>query len=220
MTKINPYAITISRQLGSGGSYLGQRIASRLNILYLDREIVNRVAKKLRIPEDTVALSDEKLTPFRQTLSRSYFTYSSAYSYASYVPPSLDMVTDETIYSAESDVILKAAQEQSVVIIGRGGFHVLQQHPRHLSIFLHADVAFRQQRIQKLYCVSARQAGKLIESVDKERARYLHIFTGLDWADSRQYHLCLDTGILGLDKAEEIIIEAVKAMFGDVLTAG
>lgn len=217
MTKINPYAITISRQLGSGGSYVGQRIASRLSILYLDREIVRRAAKKLQIPEDAVALSDEKLTPFRRTLSKSFFTYPSAYSYMSYVPPSIDIITDETIFSAASDIILKAAQEQPVVIIGRGGSYVLRQHPRHLSVFLHADVAFRQKRIEKLYNVPDKQAAKLIDSIDKERARYWQTFTGLDWTDARQYHLCLDTNILGLEQTEEIIIAAATAMFGSDL---
>ena len=196
---------------------MGQRIASRLNILYLDREIVNRAAKKLQIPENTVALSDEKLSSFGRTLTKSFSAYSTSYSYGSYVSPELNMITDDTIHSAESEVILKAAQEQSVVIIGRGGFHILQQHPRHLSVFLHGDITFRQRRIEKLYNVSLQQATKLIDSVDKERARYFRTITGLDWTDARQYHLCLDTSILGLEKTEEIIIDTLKAMFGDEL---
>jgi len=215
MSKTSPFAITISRQLGSGGAYLGQRLAARLHILYLDREIIYEAAKKLKVSEDTVASCDEKLTPLPQKLSKSLSTY----SIGTYVPPALDMVTDETVHNTESEVIKSIAQERSVVVIGRGGFHVLKSHPRHLSIFLHADIDFRQQRVQKLYDVSERQALKLIESIDKERARYLHAMTGYDWTNALQYQLCLDTSVIGLDKAEEIIMDTVRTRLGNVIPA-
>ena len=86
-----------------------------------------------------------------------------------------------------------------------------------MSIFLYADIVFRQQRVQKLYNVSERQALKFIESVDKERTRYLYALTGQDWTNALQYQLCLDTGLLGLDKAEEIIIDTVRARFGNII---
>ena len=165
--------------------------------------------------EDTVSLYDEKLTPFLHTLSRPF----SYYSIGTYVPPALEMVTDETVHDTESEVIKRVAQEKSVLIIGRGGFHILRQHPNHLSIYLHADITFRQQRVQKLYNVSGQQALKFIESVDKERARYLHALTGRDWTNALQYQLCLDTSVLGLDKAEEIIVDTVRARFGNVIPA-
>jgi cytidylate kinase len=211
MTKVSPFVITISRQLGSGGAYLGQRLATRLNILYLDREIVCEAAKKLKVSEDTVASCDEKLTPPWQRLF-------SSYSIGIYSPPVLDMVTDETIHETESEVIKRAAQETNVIVIGRGGFYVLRQHPHHLSIFLYADIAFRQQRVQKLYNLSEQQSLKLIESTDKGRARYLLVLTGHDWNDARQYQLCLDTNVLGFDKAEEIIMDTVRARFGNLIS--
>ena len=79
MKEASPFVITISRQLGSGGAYLGQRLATRLNILYLDREIVCEAAKKLRVSEDTVASCDEKLTPSWQTLAKLFSSYSIGY---------------------------------------------------------------------------------------------------------------------------------------------
>lgn len=212
MTKVSPLAITISRQLGSGGAYLGQRLATRLNITYLDREIVCEAAKKLRVSEDTVTACDEKLTPSWQKLFSSYPIS------GTYVPPELVMLNDETIHETESEVIKCAAQETDVIIIGRGGSYVLRQHPRHLSIFLYADITFRQQRVQKLYNLSEQQALKYIESTDQRRARYLLRLTGHDWNDARQYQLSLDTSVFGFDKAEEIIIDTVRARFGNLIS--
>ena len=212
MTKTPTFAITISRQLGSGGAYLGQRLATRLDITYLDREIVSEAAKKLRVSEDTVTACDEKLTPSWKKLFSSYPIS------GTYVPPELVMLNDETIHETESEVIKRAAQETGVIIIGRGGSHVLRQHPRHLSIFLCADIAFRQQRVQKLYNLSEQQALKYIESTDQSRARYLLRLTGQDWNDARQYQLCLDTSVSGFDTAEEIIMDIVRARFGNVIS--
>jgi cytidylate kinase len=86
-----------------------------------------------------------------------------------------------------------------------------------LSIFLHADIDFRQRRVQELYHVSPQEALKLISSIDHDRGSYLRALTGQDWLDARQYHLSLDTGVLGLDKAEDIILDTFRARFNDVI---
>ena len=96
---------------------MGQRLAARLNILYLDHKIVSEAAEKLHVSEDTVASCDEKLTSSWQSLSRLF----SSYSIGTYIPPALDMVTDETIHETESEVIERVAQETAVIVIGRGG---------------------------------------------------------------------------------------------------
>jgi cytidylate kinase len=207
-----PFVITISRQMGSGGAYLGKRLASRLNVLYLDREIVSQAAKELKTPVESLESRDEKLTPFWQSLLESY-----AYvTPTPYVPPPLHMPTDRELYSTESNIITRIAQQHSAVIVGRGGYYVLRRHPRHLSILLHADITFRQKRVQELYHVSAEEALKLIESIDKERDHYLRALTGQNCMDARHYHLSLDTSVVGLEAAEEIILTTLRARFGDI----
>ena len=212
MTKTLPYVITISRQLGCGGAYLGQRLAIRLNVLYLDHEIIRQAAQELKIPEEYLVSRDEKVTSHWQSILQS-IAYSNSWSYA---PPPLDILNDGKLYNVESDIINRIASQRPAVIVGRGGYYVLRQNPRCLSIFLHANVEFRQQRVMELYHVSAEQALKLISSVDQERARYLRALTGQDGLDARQYHLCLDTSALGLEKAEVIILEALHARFADI----
>jgi cytidylate kinase len=212
MKETSPFVVTISRQVGSGGAYLGKRLAARLNVLYLDREIVSQAAKELKMPAASLETRDEKLTPFWQSLLESYVNITPT----PYVPPPLHMPTDRKLYMTESDVITRIARRRSAVIVGRGGYYVLRQHPRRLSVLLHADITFRQRRIQELYRVSAEEALKLIESVDKERERYLHTFTGQNCMDARNYHLSLDTSSMGLEAAEEIILAAFRARFGDI----
>jgi cytidylate kinase len=215
MKETSPFVITISRQIGSGGAYLGKQLASHLNILYLDREIVSQAAKELKTPIESLESRDEKLTPFWQSLLQSY-SYSAL---APYVPPPLHMPTDRELYRTESNIITRIAQQHSTVIVGRGGYYVLRQHPRCLSILLHADIAFRQKRVQELYHVSAEEALKLIESIDKERVHYLRALTGQNCMDARHYHLSLNTSLIGLEATEEIILAAFRARFGDIGSA-
>lgn len=204
-----PYVITLSRQIGSGGAHIGQRLANRLGISYIDREIVHQAAQRLKISENELIPRDERVTPLWRSLLQS-----SVYIGEGYIPPLPDPITDEKLYQAESDVILDIAEHTSAVIVGRGGHYVLRNHPRLLSIFLHADIPFRQQRIQQLYHLSPPEALKMVHSIDKSRASYLRVLTRQDWIDARQYHISLDTGVLGLEVAEDIIAAAVRARFG------
>ena len=126
------------------------------------------------------------------------------------------MPTDRELHSTESNIITRIAQQRSAVIVGRGGYYVLRQHPRHLSILLHADITFRQKRVQELYHVSAEEALKLIKSIDKEREHYLRALTGQNCMDARHYHLSIDTSVVGLEAAEEIILATLRAKFGDI----
>ena len=212
MTKTSPCVITISRQLGSGGAYLGQRLAQSLKFLYLDHEIVHQAAEELKIPVEHLAVRDEKVTSNWQSVLQS-FAYSTSWTYA---PPSLNILNDTDFYNVESDIITKIAKQCSAVIVGRGGHYVLREHPGCLNIFLHADVKFRQHRVEEVYHVSQEQSLKLMNSVDRERALYLKMLTGQDWLDARQYHLSLDTGLLGMEKSEAIILETFRARFGNV----
>jgi|WetSurMetagenome_2_1015567.scaffolds.fasta_scaffold256246_1 CMP/dCMP kinase len=210
MTDNSPFMITISRQLGSGGAYLGRRLATRLNILYLDREILFQAAKELKISETELDSLDEKVIPrwqsWLQIMAQSYSL--------GFAPPMIDVPTDQKLFNAESDVIKRTSQEHSAVIVGRAGSYILREHPRHLSIFLYADVAFRQQRLQELNNVSAQEALKLINRIDRARTQYLRVFTGQDWMNACQYHLCLDTSVVGLERAEDIILATVQARLG------
>jgi cytidylate kinase len=206
-----PYVIAISRQLGSGGAYLGQRLALRLNALYLDHEIVRQAAQELKISEEYLKARDEKVTSNWQSVLRS-LAYSNSWSYA---PPPLDILNDEDLYSVESDIIKRIANQRTAIIVGRGACYVLRDHPRCLSVFLHGDLKFRQQRVEEIYHVNGPKALKLIASVDQERAHYLRALTGRDWLDASQYHISLDTSVLGMEKAEHIIVETLQARISD-----
>lgn len=214
MSEELPFVITIRRQLGSGGSYIGQHLAARLNITYLDREILYHAAKELKISESDLHSRDERVTPRWQAMIESM---ADGYT-GGYVPPMTHFSpTDQDLFDAESKVIRQMSQAHSAVVVGRAGFYILQDLPRHLSVFLYADVAVRQKRIQESYNISAPEALKIINNIDQARVRYLRVFTGKDPLNACLYHLCLDTSAIGLDRAEDIIVTALQARLDNVM---
>ena len=209
-----PLVITISRQLGSGGAFLGHRLAEKIKMLYLDREIISKVAEKLGILPENIEWRDERIISKWQSIIDSIaYSKSVLYSPAEYI---YIMPSDKEIFKAESDIILKIANERSAVIVGRCSSYILQNHPNHVSIYLHADAEFRKQRLQEIYGVSSKDAIKSMESTDKFRARYIYELTGHEMNDARQYHLSIDTGVLGLGKSENLSYDYLRTRFGDV----
>ena len=207
MEKTTKFSITISRQLGSGGAYIGQQLAKKLDIFYADREIIDRVARQYAVLEEDVASNDEKIISFWQS-----FLQFNTISTDLYVPPKLQAPTDKELFQAEAEIIEHIVEERSAVIIGRCGAYTLRDDPNSVNVFLHGDTASRIKRIQGLYQVSEDTAESMIDQSDKDRARYCRIVTNKEWEwnDSRNYDLTIDTGKLGVDKCVELILDYLK----------
>lgn len=201
--------ITISRQLGSGGAYIGQQLAKQLNISYWDREIIRLAAKKLSVLDDELESRDERMRSFWE----SFFHFSGYNGPDMYIPPNIFDPTDKELFKAEAEVITRIANDHSAVIIGRCGSHILEGYPNHTSIFLHADLEFRKERIENLYNVNnvvMTASSKKIAKSDSERSRYHHMLTGKEWTDAKQYDLSIDTSKIGVDNSVQLILHYLK----------
>jgi CMP/dCMP kinase len=205
MKETPPFVITISRQLGSGGAYVGQQLAKKLNVFYADHEIIGQAAKQFSVLREDLESRDEKILSFWQSFIESY-----AITPDTYVPPQIIIPSDRELFKTESEIIKRIAQERSAVIIGRCGTHILRDHPNHVGIFIHGNITFRKSRIQKLYNVSEEAAGKMIAQSDKERTLYHRTFTGKEWADARRYDISIDTSRIGVDKSVEFILRYLE----------
>jgi CMP/dCMP kinase len=187
-----PFVISLSRQLGSGAAFVGQQLADKLGLFYADRDIISKAAEQLSVLEEDLKDRDEKRSSFWDALMDTSWFVPDVY-----VPPRMLLPTDRELFETEAEVIRGIVKNRSAVIIGRCGFHVLGAHPNHLKVFLHGDLTFRIERIQRLYGVEQAEAEKMITRSDHQRALYCKAFTGKDWADARSFDLCIDTSKLG-----------------------
>jgi cytidylate kinase len=209
MTAKSPVAIVISRQMGAGGAELGQRLARRLGYVYLDRAILQMVADRIGITDAELEHWDEQVSRFWDRLAETFARGSLDVTYSP--PPLSSGVRDRNLFQLESEVIREAASLRNVVVIGRCGFHVLRDHPRLVSVLLHAPLAARIPRVMRARNLTDKaEATVLIERTDAERERFLRLSTGETPGDARCYHLCINTGRVGLDIAEEAVAKLVE----------
>ncbi|HPB02350.1 MAG: AAA family ATPase [Bacteroidales bacterium] len=200
--------ITISRQLGAGGAYIGQQIARKLKIHYADHEIIRKAAEKLSVKEEDIERRDEKTQPFWETM-----LFSSGYAPEFYVPINIKYApTDAEMYNVEMSIMQKLAENIDAVIIGRGGFHIFKDRPNTLKVFLFAPKEYRIDRVMTEHNLNEAEAKKAIEDSDRERAKYIDAFTGLKWIESTNFDLTLNTSKLGLDKTAEAILAMINLM--------
>lgn len=197
-----PLIITISRQLGAGGSLIGQQLAKKLKINYIDRQIISETAKELAVSESEIESRDEKIQSVWKSMLQSGRFAPDVYipAFPKYPP------TDYQLFATESEIIKRIAGENSAVIIGRCGFHILSDHPGCVKLFLHAGLKHRIKRVQDEHSVNSEEAEKMIEESDRKRAHYIHSFTKQDWSDASLYDLSIDTGRYGIENSVELIL--------------
>jgi cytidylate kinase len=202
---MNPLTITISRQLGSGGAYIGQKLSKKLNIQYADREIIGKAANQLSVLENELEARDEKILSFWQSFVQFNATVSDVY-----VPPKKSAPTDLELFKTETEIIRKMVKEHPAVIVGRCGFHIFREYTDCVKVFLHSGRNFRIRRVSELYDVPKETAAKMIDKNDRERALYCKTFTGKEWTDAKNYDISIDTGKIGLDKTVELILNYLE----------
>lgn len=199
---------TISREFGSGGQYVGDKLAERLGIKLYDKELLQQASKDSGFCEEIFENHDEK-----PTNSFLYSLVMDTYSIGGYSTSSfLDMPLNHKVFLAQFDAIKKIADRESCVIIGRCADYALADHPDCINVFIKADMDFRIKLVSKRANITENKAKDLIIKQDKQRASYYNYYTSKKWGDSRSYDLCLDSGKLGLDGCVDMILKYREVM--------
>ncbi len=201
----NYYVVTISHQFGSGGSYIGKKLSEQFSVPFVDRDILKKVAGFLNIPERTLASHEERIDSFWDS-----FRHLAAFDDPMIEKGSGYYLTGKELFELESTFIEQIADQSSSVILGRGARYILRNHPRHLSVYVHADLNVRIQRVSEQFQLSKEEAQNLIKKNDAERIAYLKSYTQQDCTDARIYDICVDTSSIGLDNSVTIIEDSLR----------
>ncbi|MBR1838781.1 MAG: cytidylate kinase-like family protein [Bacteroidaceae bacterium] len=202
-----PFAITIGRSLGSGGRYIGKRLAELFGAAYFDKEILSLAARESGLSEAVFESKDEHKGFLRATLDGMHH----AWSLGEFGAKGL---TEETLFRVQSDAIRSAAEHDSCVFIGRCADYVLREHPRLVSVFVAADQADRVRLIMQRHACDEREAHKLIEQGDRARANFYNFYSDKKWGDAATYDLCINSSRLGLDRSTTLIAQFVAERLG------
>lgn len=200
--------ITIGREFGSGGQYVGEELAKRLGVRLYDKELLQQAAKESGFCEEIFESHDEKPTnSFLYSLVMD--TYSAnGYSTASF----LDMPLNHKVFLAQFETIKKIAERESCVIVGRCADYALANHPNCINVFVKADMDDRVKLVAKRANLTESKAKDMIIKQDKQRASYYNYYTSKKWGDSKSYNLCLDSSKLGIEGCVEMILKFKEIM--------
>ena len=190
--------ITISREFGSGGRFIGEEIAKKLGIAYYDKNIINQIAEESGLSPDYIQESAE-LSPKKGILA-----------YALAGRDITGKSVEDMVYEVQRKVILELAEKEPCVIIGRNADFILKDRDDVLNVFIHGNMPEKMKRICQLYNVSEQDAVKMMTDTDKRRMTNYNFYTDQRWGKASNYTLCLNSSQLGYDKCEEIIMECVK----------
>ena len=201
------FAVTISRQMGSGGDYIAYQTAKELGFMYLDREILRRAAGRLGRDQRLLEAREERSGGFIDSIIRAF----SLGAPETYSLPEAPAVYDRDLFDAESRVINEIVHGHDAVVLGRGGFHVLKNMPRAVHVFVHAPLEFRTQRIMRVKNMTRMgEARALIEESDRRRAKFIRDMCRTEWADARNYHFCVDSSAAGFPACVQMIVRLVN----------
>lgn len=198
--------ITISHQVGSHGREIGQAVAKRLNLDYIDRQVVQAAAQQLGISEDEATEMDGKA----QSTAVRILSLIAGGPDTLIVPPVNGEVTvdDRKYFQATRKVLEASATSNRVVIAGHGANFALT-NKQSLSVYIYAP---QEQRITTLMGrdkINHHEAEHQIVHNDQDRARYIKTFYNADWYKPTNYHLMINTGLVRQDVAVELIVQTV-----------
>ena len=190
--------ITISREFGSGGRFIGEEVAKKLGIKYYDKDIIGQIAEQSGFSPEYIRENAE-LSP-----KKGLFAY--AFAGRDITGKSVE----DMVYEAQRKVIMEIAEKESCVIIGRNADFILKDRDDVLNVFIHGAESEKVKRICKLYHVTETDAIKMMTDIDKRRMTNYRFYTDQKWGMAGNYTLSLNSSQLGDDRCEQIVIECME----------
>ena len=190
--------ITISREFGSGGRFIGEEVAKKLGVAYYDKGIIGEIAEQSGFSPEYI-LENAELSP-----KKGLFSY--AFSGRDITGKSVD----DMVYEVQRKVIMEIAEKESCVIIGRNADFILKDRDDVINVFVHGNMPEKVQRICKLYNVTEDDAVKMINDTDKRRRTNYNFYTEQKWGMAGNYTMSLNSSVLGYDMCQKIIMDCAK----------
>ena len=205
--EVDMSVIAISRQFGAGGKTLGEMVSKKLGYTFVDREIVQMVAKKAKVSTQWVEYIEKeaggKLMKFMERLVPKKLI-------DTVLDDSGGRIDEEIFVDLLHQIITQLADEGNAVILGRGGQYVLRDRADACHVLLIANKEDRIKFMEEHYELLRPQALKAVNNEDKRRVNLYRKFGKEDYDHPDLYHLVLNMSKLSLDNARDLICALAK----------
>ena len=197
--------VTISRQYGSGGRYIGENLAKAMGVPCYDEKLIDMVAKESGFAQSFVAEKGERMT------GSLLFNIASSLSFANNVFSTNNGVTlQDEIYFTQNRIIKELADKGPCVIVGRCADYILREREDCLNVFIHADEESKIERAEKYFHITREEAPAILKKKDKARANHYKYYTDQEWGMASNYDLCLNSGLIGIEGCVKAIQQVLE----------
>ncbi|MGN0845411.1 MAG: AAA family ATPase [Kiritimatiellia bacterium] len=203
----NHFVITLGRQLGGGGFKVGKELSRQMGIPFYDRELIALCAERTGIPREVIESYDEK------TARNLFLSAWAAPAHAQQRP------LGQQLFEAQLGTIRELADKEPCIILGRCADFALSGRPNVFRIFLYAPLQTRIERIMQRKNLSAKDARREIERIEKNRKSNYRFFTNCNWGETETYDLCINTATASLEAICSLIQAYVKERLEHLSTA-
>ncbi len=190
--------ITIAREYGSGGRYIGRLLAEKLGINFYDKELIKKVAEETGLSMEYIEQNEQKRTNL-DAFNNGYY---------------IGLTNADELFLKESEIIKKIAKKESCVIIGRCADFILKENKNITKIFIYSDTEHKIKRATKYYGLAKEKAEKEIERKNKLRANHYKHYTGEIWGKLENYDIVLNSDTLGVEKSANMLVEIIEKKKG------
>jgi cytidylate kinase len=185
--------ITISREFGSGGRTIGRQLAEKLGIPCYDAELIEKIAEESGFSKEYIAERGEYAAGKNWLSNALNGRDQDGHSY------------QDDLWAIQRKTIMELAEKESCIIVGRCADYILKESADCLRVFIHSDFKSRSKRIVEQYGDRRESPEKRLKDKDKRRAAYYQFYTDMKWGAVQNYHITLDSGVLGIEKCVEIL---------------
>ena len=189
--------ITIAREYGSGGRYIGRLVAEKLGIKFYDKDFIQKLAKETGLSEEYIENNEQKRDTLAGLNNGYYFGLNNA----------------DELFLQEAELIKKVADKESCVIIGRCADFILQDRGNVMKVFVYSNMEDKVKRATEIYGLDKMKAEKEIKRINKLRANHYKYYTEREWENHDNYDICINSDTLGVEKSADLICEMVKERF-------
>ena len=197
--------VTISRQYGSGGRYIGENLAKAMGVPCYDEKLIDMVAKESGFAQSFVAEKGERMT------GSLLFNIASSLSFANNVFSTNNGVTlPDEIYFTQNRIIKELADKGPCVIVGRCADYILREREDCLNVFIFADNESKIERAEKYFNITREEAPAVLKKKDKARANHYKYYTDQEWGMASNYDLCLNSGLIGIEGCVKAIQQVLE----------
>lgn len=190
--------ITLSREYGSGGRYIGKLVAEKLGIKLYDKEFIAKLAEETGLASEYIKNNEQKRGAL-ETLNSGYYS---------------GLSNSDELFIKESELIKKVANENTCVIVGRCADFILKENKNVLKVFVYSDMENKVKRATDFYKLDKNKAEKEINRINKLRANHYKYYTEKEWNNPENYDICINSDSIGVERAADLICEMVLKRTG------